>query len=217
MADEKISSFTPVTTPIPTDLIPIVRSVSGVNTNYVIEQINLISNSTTSTVGLIQLAGDLSGTAISPTVPGLTNKANINSPTFTGTPSVPNLTSTDSSTTIANTLFVHTLVDPLKVDNITIFMNGVISNKNYPIIVSTPFAFTITQLNAILNAGTCQVSISNNSVPYSVASTLSISTTLLTTNFSPNLIVNSSNTISIVITNVSSAIDLSISLNILRS
>lgn len=49
-------------------------------------------DATTTTKGLVQLAGDLSGTATSPTVPGLASKAPLNSPTFTGTVTVPDNT-----------------------------------------------------------------------------------------------------------------------------
>ena len=44
-----------------------------------------IADASTSTKGKIQLAGDLGGTAALPTVPGLALKANLSSPTFTGT------------------------------------------------------------------------------------------------------------------------------------
>jgi hypothetical protein len=44
-----------------------------------------IPSATTSTEGKIKLAGDLAGTAALPTVPGLALKANISSPSFTGT------------------------------------------------------------------------------------------------------------------------------------
>jgi hypothetical protein len=44
-----------------------------------------IASATTALEGKIQLAGDLSGTATAPTVPGLILKANLASPAFTGT------------------------------------------------------------------------------------------------------------------------------------
>lgn len=47
------------------------------------------SDATTLSKGIIQLAGDLGGTAAVPTVPGLTGKAPIASPTFTGTVTLP--------------------------------------------------------------------------------------------------------------------------------
>ncbi len=66
------------------------------------------------TKGLVQLAGDLGGTAASPTVPGLANKAdtsamqtalnlkaNLASPTFTGTVTVPTPVNTTDATTKA--------------------------------------------------------------------------------------------------------------------
>ncbi len=47
------------------------------------------SDATTSSKGIVQLAGDLAGTAASPTVPGLSGKAPIASPVFTGTVTLP--------------------------------------------------------------------------------------------------------------------------------
>lgn len=46
-------------------------------------------DATNASKGVIQLAGDLGGTAAAPTVPGLAAKAPLNSPTFTGTVTVP--------------------------------------------------------------------------------------------------------------------------------
>lgn len=78
-----------------------------------------ITNSTTvdadvTTKGKIKLAGDLGGTADLPTVPGLALKANLASPTFTGTPVLPTGTTAvtqsagNNSTAIATTAFVTT-------------------------------------------------------------------------------------------------------------
>lgn len=50
-----------------------------------------IGPATSSTPGLIQLAGDIGGTATSPTVPALAGKAPTASPTFTGTVTTPAL------------------------------------------------------------------------------------------------------------------------------
>lgn len=83
---------------------------------YVDTQIN---NSTTvdadaTTKGKIKLAGELGGTADLPTVPGLALKANLASPTFTGTPVLPTGTTAvtqsagNNSTAIATTAFVTT-------------------------------------------------------------------------------------------------------------
>ena len=46
-------------------------------------------DATTTVKGKLKLAGDLAGTADLPTVPELANKANIASPTFTGTVTTP--------------------------------------------------------------------------------------------------------------------------------
>jgi hypothetical protein len=83
---------------------------------YVDTQIN---NSTTvdadaTTKGKIKLTNDLGGTADLPTVPGLALKANLASPTFTGTPVLPTGTTAvtqsagNNSTAIATTAFVTT-------------------------------------------------------------------------------------------------------------
>lgn len=50
-----------------------------------------IGPATPSTPGLIQLAGDLGGTATAPTVPALSGKAPVANPTFTGTVAIPAL------------------------------------------------------------------------------------------------------------------------------
>jgi hypothetical protein len=67
-------------------------------------------DATTTTMGKIQLAGDLSGTASNPTVPALDYKANLSSPAFTGSPTAPTATAGDNSLIIANTSFVATAV-----------------------------------------------------------------------------------------------------------
>ena len=82
---------------------------------YVDQSISQIASSgvpdaTTVATGKIQLSGDLGGTATNPTVPELANKANIASPTFTGTPTAPTQTSGDNSTKLATTAFVATAV-----------------------------------------------------------------------------------------------------------
>lgn len=64
-------------------------------------------NATTSAPGLVQLAGDLGGTATAPTVPGLGNKAPLANPVFTGTPQAPTPTAGTNTTQIATTAFVQ--------------------------------------------------------------------------------------------------------------
>jgi hypothetical protein len=61
-------------------------STDAVNKAYVDNKISTeVPNATSTSTGKIQLTGDLAGTAISPTVPGLLLKAPINNPAFTGT------------------------------------------------------------------------------------------------------------------------------------
>jgi uncharacterized protein (TIGR02145 family) len=62
-----------------------------------------ISDADANTKGKIQLAGDLGGTAMSPTVPGLTLKAPLASPTFTGTVTTNTITTGALSATSINT------------------------------------------------------------------------------------------------------------------
>ena len=64
------------------------------------------ADATSLETGKIQLAGDLSGTATSPTVPGLLLKSNIASPTFTGTPLAPTASPGTDNSQIATTAFV---------------------------------------------------------------------------------------------------------------
>ncbi len=52
-------------------------------------------DATASSAGMIQLAGDLSGTASTPTVPALADKAPVDDPTFTGTVTLPGDPATD--------------------------------------------------------------------------------------------------------------------------
>lgn len=58
-----------------------------------------IPDADATTKGKIQLAGDLGGTAASPTVPGLASKAPLASPTFTGTVTVPTPSNGTDATT----------------------------------------------------------------------------------------------------------------------
>lgn len=67
-----------------------------------------VSDATTGSKGVVQLAGDLGGTAAAPTVPGLAGKAPLASPAFTGTPTAPTATAGTSSTQVATTAFVQT-------------------------------------------------------------------------------------------------------------
>jgi hypothetical protein len=78
-----------------------------------------VADATTISLGKIQLAGDLGGTASSPTVPGLTSKAPLASPTFTGTPTLPTGTiattqsAGNNSTAVATTSYVDGAISTL--------------------------------------------------------------------------------------------------------
>ena len=85
-----------------------------------------VPDATTNAAGKVKLAGDLAGTASSPTVPGLLLKANIVSPTFTGTPTAPTPATTDNSTQIATTAFVQNKVNAGTVNDATNTAKGII-------------------------------------------------------------------------------------------
>jgi Repeat of unknown function (DUF5907) len=64
----------------------------------------LPGNATSSTPGLIQLAGALSGTATSPTIPALATLAPLNSPTFVGTVTLTSLLVNNGTVATGNVL-----------------------------------------------------------------------------------------------------------------
>jgi hypothetical protein len=80
----------------------------GTNLSFTGNTLNATGGSpaTTLALGTIQLAGDLGGTATAPTVPGLSGKAPLASPTFTGTPTAPTAAAGTNTTQIATTAFV---------------------------------------------------------------------------------------------------------------
>jgi hypothetical protein len=65
-------------------------------------------DATTSVKGKIKLAGDLAGTADLPTVPALTSKADLSSPTFTGVPLAPTASANTNNTQISTTAYSDT-------------------------------------------------------------------------------------------------------------
>jgi hypothetical protein len=74
--------------------------------------------------GIVQLAGDLSGTALFPTVPGLLLKAPLISPGLTGTPTAPTAAKGDSSIQLANTEFVTTAITAAATPDATNLVKG---------------------------------------------------------------------------------------------
>lgn len=68
---------------------------------------------TTTSQGIVKLAGDLGGTADLPTVPGLAGKAPLASPAFTGNPTAPTPATSDNDTSLATTAFVQAVVAAL--------------------------------------------------------------------------------------------------------
>lgn len=83
-----------------------------------------IADADATTKGKIQLAGDLSGTAASPTVPGLALKAPIASPTFTGTPAAPTAAAGTNTTQVATTGFVTSAIASATIPDATTSVKG---------------------------------------------------------------------------------------------
>lgn len=82
------------------------------------------ADATTSSKGIVQLAGDLAGTAASPTVPGLALKAPLASPALTGTPTAPTATAGTNTTQLATTQFVTTAVSTTAADSSVVHLSG---------------------------------------------------------------------------------------------
>ena len=70
------------------------------------KEITVNAPATSTTQGVVKLAGDLGGTADAPTVPGLALKAPLASPTFTGVPAGPTAAAGTNTTQLATTAFV---------------------------------------------------------------------------------------------------------------
>jgi len=114
MADKKISQLEEKTILEANDEFPFVREENGTYINYKVKRSNItttVPNATSSVLGSIRLTGDLGGTALNPTVPGLISKANLTSPTFTGTPTAPTPANGDNTTKLATTAFVNTAIN----------------------------------------------------------------------------------------------------------
>lgn len=85
-------------------------SVKAIKTYVDAKVVGGIPDATTIAAGKIMLAGDLSGTGLVPTVPGLLLKAAVDSPSFTGMPLAPSAVLGTNTTQIATTAFVTTAV-----------------------------------------------------------------------------------------------------------
>jgi hypothetical protein len=140
-------------------------ATSGTNTTqiattaFVLANSTITPNATTTVKGIVKLAGDLGGTADLPTVPDLALKANIESPTFTGTPTLPTGTigvtqiAADNTTAIATTAFVRA-ADNLKANIAAPTFTGVplaptaIAGTNTTQLATTAFVTAAVNLKA---------------------------------------------------------------------
>ncbi len=143
-----------------------------------------IVDATTSVKGKIQLGGDLAGTSAAPTVPGLALKANIASPTLTGTPLAPTAGAGTNTTQIATTAFVTGAVNgvttgfaPLSSPNFTGTPTAPTATAGTNTTQVATTAYVDTGLNLKANANnavlTGTVTVPDNALPMSKVSGLS--------------------------------------------
>lgn len=127
------------------------------------------SDATTTGKGIVQLAGDLGGTAAAPTVPGLAGKAPIDSAELQGQPTTPTPTASDRSTRIANTEFVQDAVEsalaalPAGKGRIVRQIEAPMG-KTYYLDYKVPYGYEITGFKAELLYGDGDISIAVNGV-----------------------------------------------------
>lgn len=108
MPDKKISELPSAEVVQRSSLVPVVVETGGLLITSQAEVEDLLSDATTEYKGAVKLAGDLAGTASEPRVPALLLKAPLDSPNFTGTPTVPTPVAGDATAKAANTAFVQT-------------------------------------------------------------------------------------------------------------
>jgi hypothetical protein len=124
--------------------------------------IPVATDATTLAKGIIQLAGDLGGTADLPTVPSLALKANLASPALTGTPTAPTATAGTNTTQIATTAFVLANSQPSipqlesNATDLTVWNNGKGNSSN-----NTSFGEFALRLN---NGGVGNTAMGTNSL-----------------------------------------------------
>ena len=212
MTNKKISEFIEQSSAQDNDFLPIVRGTD----NFKVRISNFLLAATSLTYGSIKLAGDLGGTADSPTVPALVNKANVTSPSLGGIPTTPTPLDNTNVNQIVNIQYVTNTVAPLKVDTLAIYIDGNLKVKDYLIINSNPYSFQINSLAVTLGTGTCNYTLNNNGVALANATNLSATTTQQIITFNPVLTIPSTNNLSLSILNPLSAQDINLTIRYTR-
>lgn len=92
----------------------------------------------------------------------------------------------------------------LNPDTFTVVIAGNLINKTQNLILNSPYSFNITRATTILEVGTCTLNV--------LGQAISVTTTLLNTNFSPSLNVVTGSNLTISINNVVSATNLTLTL-----
>lgn len=92
----------------------------------------------------------------------------------------------------------------LNPDTLTVVIEGALVDKTHNLILNSPYSFNITRATTILGIGTCTLNVLGQAIP--------VTTTILDTNFSPSLNVETGSNLTISISNAVSATDLSLTL-----
>lgn len=217
--DRRISEFTEITSLNDTDFIPLVR-ISNPNLNernLIIKVLNFIKQATSLQFGTIKLAGDLEGTAEEPRVVGLATKAPINSPNFTGTPTIASTPTAESNSKhIVNVEYVTQEITPMLSDMLPIYLDSNIAEKSYLILNNISYDFKINSVSVSSSTGTCKVTFIKNSTAFTNATELSVTPTMSTYTFTGGLTLEVMDKFYISFTNVDEAQDVNLTLNYTR-
>lgn len=171
-----------------------------------------VPDATTTSKGKIQLAGDLAGTAAAPTVPGLASKAPIDSPHLTGTPTAPSPPVQTVSDQVATTQFVRQAISQYACPRHYIErISGqieVLRNKNYIVDYQALYRYKIKSLLLKLVTGTCKVTAAINGVAIAELTDVEPENSDTIVTLTEETIVEVGQTLSLLISDVSTAEDL---------
>lgn len=110
-----------------------------------------------------------------------------------------------------NITFANLKDEIINPDTLSIFINGSVSNKEYSLILKTPYSFNILQCTSVLASGSCTIKLNSFN-----SQTVNIIDEINTVAFEPNLNIATNQNLKLTVTNGSSPIDLSITLLIKR-
>lgn len=110
-----------------------------------------------------------------------------------------------------NITFVNLKKQVLNPDTFNVFLNGSVSDKEYSLVLNTPYSFKILGCTAVLASGSCNIYLNSFT-----SQTISINNAITTVNFNPILNVTIAQNLVLTVANGNFPIDLSITLLIER-